>query len=135
LRGLATNNICSFGDTRLEILQHAHPSNELRARLFRMVAEDAKQRKAAFALLGQIEEWRLDHGRPTGEPRHPDFSSRAAVTTRRNPPPDDLYCRSHSDDCPRSPGQSWPQRMNRFCPTSLHVLIVRRREKGTGFVL
>ena len=26
-------------------------------------------------LLGQIEEWRLEHGRPTDEPRHPDLAS------------------------------------------------------------
>jgi hypothetical protein len=55
--------------------QHARASNDLRTRLFRMVTEDAKRRISAFKLLGQIEEWRLEHGRPTGEPRHPDLSS------------------------------------------------------------
>ncbi|MEX3934823.1 NACHT domain-containing NTPase [Paraburkholderia phymatum] len=55
--------------------QHARASNELRVRLFRMAYEDDKRRKSACMLLGQIEEWRLEYGRPTGEPRHPDLSS------------------------------------------------------------
>lgn len=54
---------------------HALASNELRVRLFRMALEDRKRRKSAFMLLGQIEEWRLEYGRPTGEPRQPDFAS------------------------------------------------------------
>ncbi|MCM2265013.1 MAG: hypothetical protein NDI73_07460, partial [Desulfuromonadales bacterium] len=54
---------------------HARESNELRVRLFKMTIGDEKRRKSAFMLLGQIEEWRLEHGRPTGEPRHPDFAS------------------------------------------------------------
>jgi hypothetical protein len=54
---------------------HARASNELRVRLFRMALEDRKRRTSAFMLLGQIEEWRLEHGRPTGEPRHPDLAS------------------------------------------------------------
>jgi hypothetical protein len=40
-----------------------------------MALEDRKRRKSAFMLLGQIEQWRLEHGRPTGEPRHPDLAS------------------------------------------------------------
>jgi hypothetical protein len=58
--------------------QHARASNELRTRLFKMAAQDAKRRKSAFALLGQIEKWRLERGRPPGEPRHPDFQSGAS---------------------------------------------------------
>ncbi len=54
---------------------HARASNELRARLLRMALEDRKRRKSAFILLGQIEVWRLEHGRPTDEPRHPDLAS------------------------------------------------------------
>ena len=50
-------------------------SNELRTRLFRMVLEDCKRRNSAFMLLGQIEVWRLEYGRPTNEPRHPDLAS------------------------------------------------------------
>jgi len=55
--------------------EHARASNELRVRLFKMANEDEKRRGAAFMLLGQIEEWRLEHGRPTGEPRHPNLAS------------------------------------------------------------
>lgn len=55
--------------------QHARASNELRVRLFRMALEDATRRKSAFMLLGQIEMWRLEYGRPTGEVRHPDLAS------------------------------------------------------------
>ncbi|HFE43886.1 MAG TPA: hypothetical protein ENJ18_00115 [Nannocystis exedens] len=55
--------------------QRARASNELRVQLFRMVIDDEKRRKSAFMLLGQIEEWRLEYGRPTGEPRHPDLAS------------------------------------------------------------
>ena len=54
---------------------HARASNTLRARLFRMALEDPKRRESAVLLLGTIEEWRLEHGRPTGEPRHPDLAS------------------------------------------------------------
>ena len=54
---------------------HARASNELRVRLFRMANEDEKRRKSAFKLLGQIEEWRLEYGRPTDEPRHPNLAS------------------------------------------------------------
>ena len=50
-------------------------SNEVRARLFDMAVHDPRRRLAAFNLLGLIEEWRLEYGRPTGEPRHPAFGS------------------------------------------------------------
>ena len=55
--------------------EHARASNELRARLFRMAILDPRRRESARMLLGRIEEWRLEHGRPTREPRHPDLSS------------------------------------------------------------
>ncbi len=64
-----------YGQSTNVFTEHARASNELRVRLFRMAIEDAKRRKSAFMLLGQIEEWRLEHGRPTGEPRHPDLAS------------------------------------------------------------
>ena len=56
--------------------QHARAANELRSRLFGMTAEDEKRRKSATMMLGQIERWRLEYGRPAEEPRHPDFASR-----------------------------------------------------------
>ena len=54
---------------------HARASNELRARLLKMAFEDSRRRESAFMLLGQIEIWRLELGRPTDEPRHPDLAS------------------------------------------------------------
>ena len=53
----------------------ARASNGLRARLFKMAIEDGKRRKSAVRLLGQIEVWRLEYGRPADEPRHPDLAS------------------------------------------------------------
>ena len=50
-------------------------SNEMRACLFRMAVEDPRRKKSAFALLGQIEAWRLRYGRPPGVPRHPVLAS------------------------------------------------------------
>jgi len=64
-----------YGESPNVFTQHARASNDLRVRLFRMAVEDEKRRKSAFKLLGQIEAWRLEHGRPTGEPRHPDLAS------------------------------------------------------------
>jgi hypothetical protein len=64
-----------YGHNTNVFTQHARASNELRVQLFRMANEDEKRRVAASKLLGQIEKWRLEHGRPTGEPRHPDLAS------------------------------------------------------------
>ena len=55
--------------------QHARASNASRLRLFHMAVRDPKRRESASMLLGEIEVWRLEHGRPTGEPRHPDLAS------------------------------------------------------------
>ncbi len=54
---------------------HARASNNVRDRLFRMALKDRRRQQSAFSLLGQIEVWRLDYGKPTDEPRHPDLSS------------------------------------------------------------
>jgi hypothetical protein len=53
-------------------------SNALRKRLFEMVHTDPSRKQSAFALLGQIEAWRLEYGRPTDEPRHPAIESGAS---------------------------------------------------------
>jgi len=55
----------------------ARASNTLRVQLCRMVATDVRRRVTAFSLLGLIEVWRLEHGRPSGEPRNPLFESKA----------------------------------------------------------
>lgn len=52
--------------------RNAAPS---RKKLFEMVLSDPCRRDAAVAALGRIEVWRLDIGRPPGEPRHPSIES------------------------------------------------------------
>ena len=52
-------------------------SNALRKRLLEIAQTDPLRKRSAFALLGQIEVWRLDHGRPMDEPRHPAIESGA----------------------------------------------------------
>ena len=64
-----------FGQSSNVFTQHARASNELRVLLFRMAVGDPKRNKSASILLGKIEEWRLEYGRPAGEPRHPDLAS------------------------------------------------------------
>jgi hypothetical protein len=53
------------------------PRNAERARaeLFQMVLNNPTRRQAALSILGQVEVWRIEHGRPTGEPRHPMIES------------------------------------------------------------
>jgi hypothetical protein len=46
-------------------------SNAIRSRLMEMVQNDPLRRRSAFALLNEIERWRMWHGRPDGEPRSP----------------------------------------------------------------
>jgi len=50
-------------------------SSEIKAKLFEMTLKDDRRKQSAFALLGQIEVLRLEHGRPTTERRHPVFDS------------------------------------------------------------
>jgi hypothetical protein len=50
-------------------------ANEIRSRLFGMMLSDGSRKRSAWALLGQIESWRLEYGRPASEPRHPAFDS------------------------------------------------------------
>lgn len=64
-----------YGHNSNVFTQHARAANELRVLLFRMAVEDEKRRKSAFMLLGQIEKWRVEYGRPLDEPRHPDLAS------------------------------------------------------------
>lgn len=47
-------------------------ANLIRKRLFEMGNTDDGRKKAASSLLAQIEVWRLEYGRPNGEPRNPE---------------------------------------------------------------
>jgi hypothetical protein len=64
-----------YGKTGSSYTLVPRPSNNIRARLFEMTLRDKRRSHSAFALLGQIEVWRLEHGRPGAEPRHPAFDS------------------------------------------------------------
>jgi hypothetical protein len=50
-------------------------ADQIREKLFQMVLQDPQRRPAAFSILGQIEVWRLEYGRPNSEPRHPMIES------------------------------------------------------------
>jgi hypothetical protein len=50
-------------------------SNRIRTRLLEMAKHDARRKTSASQLLAQIEAWRLEYGRPPGEPRNPDLGS------------------------------------------------------------
>ncbi len=52
--------------------------NAVRERLFEMVISDPRRKESAFALLGQTEVWRLEHGHPADEPRHPVIESKVS---------------------------------------------------------
>ena len=73
----------SYGHHPHVFIRRARTSNELRARLFRLALHDPKRRESASMILGKIEEWRLEHGRPAGEPRHP-ISHRVSLGHRRS---------------------------------------------------
>jgi len=50
-------------------------SNAVRMKLLEMASIDERRKKSAFSILAQIEEWRLEYGRPSSEPRHPAIDS------------------------------------------------------------
>lgn len=63
----------SQGKNRTTYTLVPRSSNSIRARLLEMTLTDNRRCKSAFGLLGQIEVWRLDYGKPETEPRHPAF--------------------------------------------------------------
>ena len=50
-------------------------ATDIKERLFELVRSDPHRARTAYNLLAQIEEWRLEYGRPASEPRHPRFDS------------------------------------------------------------
>jgi NACHT C-terminal Alpha/Beta 2 len=48
-----------------------HNAEKARAKLFQAVLNDPSRRASAFSILGRVEVWRIEYGRPIGEPRHP----------------------------------------------------------------
>ncbi len=65
----------SYGEDANTYILQPRASNELRAALLGMAHDDNKRCKSAFMLLGKIEVWRLEDGRPKDEPYHPDLTS------------------------------------------------------------
>jgi hypothetical protein len=51
------------------------PAVELRRHLLEIAATGDRRSRNAFSLLGQIDVWRLEHGKPPQEPRHPAIES------------------------------------------------------------
>lgn len=64
-----------YGETGNAYTLEPRSANEIRSRLFEMVLNDDSRRRSAWVLLGQIEWWRLEYGRPNSEPRHSAFDS------------------------------------------------------------
>ena len=50
-------------------------ANDIRSRLFDMAVRDESRKHSAWNILAQIESWRIEYGRPTTEPRHPNVDS------------------------------------------------------------
>ena len=63
------------GDSQNVFTLEPRSSNRIRTRLLEMAEHDARRKTSAAQLLAQIEGWRLQYGRPPGEPRHPDSGS------------------------------------------------------------
>lgn len=59
------------GESQNTFTLEPRSSNAIRAKLLDMTTNDERRKKSALRLLAQIEEWRLEYGRPAGEPRHP----------------------------------------------------------------
>jgi len=64
-----------YGESEHVYTVEPRSANEIRSRLFGMMLSDSSRRRSAWALLGRIESWRLEYGRPASEPRHPAFDS------------------------------------------------------------
>jgi hypothetical protein len=64
-----------YGDSSGTYTLEPRDANAIRSRLFEMLLTDDVRRRSAWSLLGQIELWRIEYGRPTGEPRHPQIDS------------------------------------------------------------
>ena len=64
---------------------HPRAGSTMRAQLFDMALRDAKRRESAVLLLAAIERWRLEHGRPNGEARHPDLASGESWPPQQRP--------------------------------------------------
>jgi hypothetical protein len=64
-----------FGNSGSTYTLAPRSANEIRSRLFAMALSDDTRKHSAWRILEEIESWRLEYGRPSSEPRHPDIDS------------------------------------------------------------
>jgi len=64
-----------YGTSETTFMLTPRSASAIKTKLADMAVNDAGRKKSAFGLLGEIEEWRLEYGRPDNEPRHPVVDS------------------------------------------------------------
>jgi hypothetical protein len=64
-----------YGESAYTYSIEPRSGREIRRRLFGMLIDDNNRRRSAWSMLGRIELWRVEYGRPGTEPRHPVFES------------------------------------------------------------
>ena len=64
-----------YGSSENTYTLEPQSANDIRSRLFEMAVNDESRRHSAWSILAQIESWRIEYGRPTTEPRHPNVDS------------------------------------------------------------
>lgn len=64
-----------YGSSENTYTLEPQSANDIRNRLFEMAVSDESRKHSAWSILAQIESWRIEYGRPTTEPRHPNIDS------------------------------------------------------------
>jgi hypothetical protein len=64
-----------YGESAHTFTLEPRDADAIRRQLFEMLLSDPIRQRSAWSLLGQIELWRIEYGRPSNEPRHPHFDS------------------------------------------------------------
>ena len=65
----------TYGSSENTYTLEPQSANDIRSRLFEMAVSDESRKHSAWSILAQIESWRIEYGRPTTEPRHPNIDS------------------------------------------------------------
>jgi hypothetical protein len=65
----------AYGSSENTYTLEPQSANDIRSRLFDMAVSDESRKHSAWSILAQIESWRIEYGRPTAEPRHPNIDS------------------------------------------------------------
>jgi hypothetical protein len=64
-----------YGSSETTYTLEPQSANDIRSHLFEMAVNDESRKHSAWTILAQIESWRIEYGRPTNEPRHPNIES------------------------------------------------------------